>query len=59
MQAAENGKYVISLMQSDFDKCNTLEDVRQMSDAYDKIMKDIIYERIMIIQSQDELTNEW
>lgn len=58
MQAAENGKYVISLMQSDFDKCNTLEDVRQMSDAYDKIMKDIIYERIMIIQSQDELTNE-
>lgn len=58
MQAAENGKYVISLMQSDFDKCNTLEDVRQMSDAYDKIMKDIIYERIMIIQSQYELTNE-
>lgn len=58
MQAAENGKYVISLMQSDFDKCNTLEDVRQMLDAYDKIMKDIIYERIMIIQSQDELTNE-
>lgn len=58
MQAAENGQYVISLMQSDFDKCNTLEDVRQMSDAYDKIMKDIIYERIMIIQSQYELTNE-